>query len=431
MIIFWISAAAMTAIALLWIIPSLVRKPAQSTADQYEQNILIAREKLRELEESRDTGRIPLDDFESTRAELEQGLAFDISQLESAEPSDGDQGTAHAPGILLPLLITFLVPVLAGVLYLSIGTPAALFPSGVAGANQETAGSGQQAPNVDQMMAQLKDRLKANPDNARGWRILARSSMSLQRYDDAVSAFEQLNKLVPNDADILVQFADALAMQAGGSLGGRTTELLNRALEINPDQPQGLWLSGMAAERRGEFQIALNHWNRLMPMLSEDPQSKTELAGLIRDLLANAKNVGIELDSGNTGNRVHTTSSEPVATTATASIRVTVSLAPELASETVPDDTVFVFARATDGPSMPLAAAKKRVADLPFEVSLDDSSAMLPNTKLSSFENISIVARISKSGQPTAISGDLEGRLENLQVDASSDVKIVISKLVP
>jgi cytochrome c-type biogenesis protein CcmH len=428
-LLFAIIAAILAGLALLIIVPSLVRPPKRTVVDRHEQNVAIARQRLAELHAARTNGSVSEDDYAASRAELEQSLALDLAQLDrtkSRHPADDDLRSGPS-SVTLPILIAFAVPVVAGMLYLVVGEPGAL--SGTNPAQSSTATNDSQQPSVEIMIDQLKARLAENPDDVRGWSILARSSMQLQRYDEAAAAYERWNELEPGNATILVQYADALAMRSGGRLNGRPAELIDEALSIDPDQPQGLWLAGMAAERRGDFEQAMTHWTRLLPLVEQDPQSRSELMGLIEDLVQRASAQGVELqppgtaDSGTPPAR----GDQPTA----AALTVRVSLAPELRDQAEPDDTVFVFARAVEGPPMPLAAARKRVSELPFEVTLDDSGAMIPNMKLSSFERVNVVARVSKSGQPTAGSGDLEGAVEDVSTASNASLDIVIARKLP
>ncbi len=436
MLTFWLIAAVMSALVLLLLVPAMVKTPANRSVDQQSQDVEIARYRLAELDKARADGEISEDDYEASRTELEQALAQDLAQLERARERVHADGAAITPGaIALPVAIAFALPVAAGGLYLVVGEPGAI---GMSARLTAQVAAGEQANrSVDVMMDQLKVRLAENPDDARGWSILARSSMQLGRYDDAALAFERLDALTPNEPDILVQYADALAMKAGGVLAGKPTELLDKALRINPDQPQGLWLSGMAAARRGEFELAMRHWNRLLPQLDGDPQSRTELVNLMRDLVSEARAASValevpDLDAASAASGM-TATTEATAKNAAggAALTVRVSLSEQLSGATSPSDTVFVFARAVDGPPMPLAAARRRVADLPFEVTLDDSQSMVPSMKLSAFDRVNVVARVSKTGQPVASSGDLEGMQEDVPTNVGDALEVVISRRVP
>lgn len=432
MILFWLVAAALSALVLLFIVPPLIATPASGAVDQQAQNVAIARQRLAELDKAREDGALDEDGYQEGRRELEQALALDIAQLDRARAAGATarDGSPMA-ALVLPVVLAFAVPATAGAIYLLVGQPAAVGGVPVQGGEAGAGTPGQ--PSIDEMIDQLKERLAQNPGDARGWSILARTSMRLERYDDAVIAYERLNELTPGDADILVQYADALAMQSGGRLDGRVTELLGEALDLQPDHPQALWLAGMAAEARGEFATALAHWTRLLPQLGQEPETRARLEGMIADLERRAEAEGVALEAPPAASAITASSTdsrldEPASD---ANVTVKVSLAPELAASATPDDTVFVFARAEEGPPMPVAAARRRVGDLPFEVVLDDSRAMVPDIKLSSFERVDVIARVSRSGQPVAASGDLEGMVESVSTDAGAELELVIDRRVP
>jgi cytochrome c-type biogenesis protein CcmH len=421
MIEFWFVAMLLSAIALLWILPSLLVKPKPLDVDQHAQNIVIARQKLAQLNVAHSNGDFSDDEYKALQTELQLALALDIEQQQTA--LNANQARRSSVNTILPIIITFALPMATGALYFSIGSPLSLsgFSHPAVDAPSQDL---ERQPSVEEMMAQLKTRLKDNPDDVKGWTIFARSSMSLEQYDDAVTAYQRVNELQPNDPVILVQYADAIAMRAGGVLKGKPVQLLNQALALNPDQPQGLWLAGMAAERRGEFEAALKYWQHLMPLLDNDPQSATELQGLIDNLRINASNNGVELSAASTASNV------PAADTIPSKITVQVRLADELVGQANPQDVVFVFARAQSGPPMPLAAARYRVSDLPVTTVLDDQSAMMPSLKLSGFEKVDVLARVSKSGQPIASAGDLQGQELSISPTDNSTITIVINSVV-
>lgn len=425
MTVFWLLAALMAGIVLVLIIPPMFRTPKKSVVDQAQQNIAIARQQLEILEQSHQRGEVSDENYQESRAELEQSLALDLSQLERTrkrQPAN-DTGELSISTVITPIIIAFAVPVGAGAVYLMVGEPTAIDGS----RNTATAASGENGPQVsiEEMMVRLKDRLAQNPDDTRGWSVLARSSMQLGRYEDAVLAYARLNDLMPGNPDVLVQYADALAMNQGGTLAGRPRELLRDALGLDPYHPQALWLAGMAAERRGEYQIALNHWSTLLPRLEDQPDSRKELETMIANLIRTAESSGITLQPP-----TPPVDTQP-ASFGEAFLTIRVDISPDLAGDADPTDTVFVFARAPEGPPMPLAAARMRVSDLPFEIVLDDSSAMVPDLTLSSFETVDIVARVSRSGQPGAMSGDLEGNVDDVPTTEFAELDVLISRRIP
>jgi cytochrome c-type biogenesis protein CcmH len=246
-----------------------------------------------------------------------------------------------------------------------------------------------------------------------------------------------LHKLVGDQAEILVAYADALAMVQEGKLAGKPAELLRRALELQPNQPQGLWLAGMAEDQQGNYQDAINYWHRLEPLLNEDPESLQE----VRQLIARAEQRGglPAKTAEGTKDQIPSLSSASASDSATISVEsstakaitINVDLDPDLKEATAHDDSLFVFAQAVEGPPMPLAVVRKQVKDLPLVVTLDDSMAMMPAMSLSKFSEVKIGARISKTGNAMPQSGDLYGEVSPVAVDDKEPVQITIGERVP
>ena len=418
MIIFWIAAAVLVGLTLALLLPPLLRGGSSEALDRQSQNVEIARQRLADLKAAHDAGQIDFDTFDAERLELEQSLALDLE----ATGSDAAQPGAP-PSPVTPILLAFLLPVVAGALYLSYGTPTAVTIDVQDARSAQQARNPAEQPSVNEMMARLKQRLTENPDDAQGWQILARSSMALENFSDAADAYERLNELRPNDPNVLVGYADALAMMNGGVLIGKPDQLIQQALSVNPQNIQGLWLGGMASQQRGEFQAALDTWQRLLPMLSNDQESFRELQRLIRDLRAEAEQAGLVLE---------TSPVEPVQpAAASATIPVNVDLADALRDRVEANHPVFIFARAAEGPPMPLAAVRLSVSDLPAEVVLDDSQSMVPGMNLSSADTVLVAARVSISGQPTGASGDLQIVSDPISTAQSANINLRISQVVP
>ncbi len=237
------------------------------------------------------------------------------------------------------------------------------------------------------MLQALKLKLQQNPEDARGWYMLGRSLMAKQSYDEAVVAFQRTYDLTGDEPAILFSLADALTMQNGGNLLGTPEKLVQRGLKIAPRDPKGLWLGGLAAEQRKDFSTAHRYWTTLLPLISDDQASVRQVQALIA--------------------RLEQPDPDLVQTPGlTQTIELEVDIDPELKSRANADDTVFVYARATQGPPMPLAVKKLKLSDLPVTVVLGDSDAMIPSLKLSSFERITLGARVSRSGKLAAQPGD-------------------------
>ena len=282
--------------------------------------------------------------------------------------------------------------------------------------NPAAASIEQQIPDIDAMVAQLEEKLKTEPENPTGWFMLGRSYMVMKRFPDAATAFEEAHKQNPQDADTKLSLADALAMTNGGKMAGRPAQLVDEALALSPENPKALWLAGMAAREINMNQQAISYWQRLLPLLASDPKSSEEVKSLI-------------LQAGGTIPTSDPTSTASTPIADTDGVRALVSISAELLSNTSPDDLVFVYAKAVQGPPMPLAAARRQVRELPLDITLDDSMGMMPQLKMSDHTQWIVGARISKSGQPIAASGDLYA--ESGPVGPGDRVELLINQIVP
>jgi cytochrome c-type biogenesis protein CcmH len=414
MIVFWIFAALMLAAALLLLVPALLGRKQVRDLDRDQQNVIIARERMKELEGEYGRGILSEVDYEQAKRELEQALLHDVEG--TVEPVTTSPATA-ARGTLLWVVLG--VPLAAVLLYLQLGTPSAFQPQSTA-APQGHAGGDTTAATMEQLVAGLAAKLQEEPENAEGWFMLGRSYMSMGRYSEAANAFKRVHELVGDDPTVMLRYADALAMAQGGQIAGEPFELIKRALLLKPDDTTGLWLAGLGYEEQGQYEQAVQHWRKLETMMQDDPAALNE----VRTLIARA-----EQKLGRTVT-VETAPAKPVAASSVG-LKVTVSLDAALQDKVSAEDTVFIFARAMEGPPMPLAAVRKQVRDLPLTVTLDDSMAMMPQMKLSNFNEVRIGARISKSGAPGAKSGDLQGEITSVKTENKETIQVRIDQVVP
>lgn len=327
----------------------------------------------------------------------------------SAGGAPTDATAAERPSKrLLGSLATLLFVVVAGG-YAWLGSPRSL-----ALAPGETAAAGGKAgePTPEAVAAVIESlvaRLKERPSDAAAWGLLARSYVAIGRHADAVGAFQKALELRQYDADLLVDYADAIAVNNGRNLDGEPARLVERALAVDPNHVKALVLSGLVAFNRQDYAGALQSWDKAAPAIPPD----SPLAAQLRSGIAQARQLAGAGSAGDAANRVSGT----------------VTLAPALAARTAPEDTVFVFARAAQGSRMPLAVLRKQVRDLPIEFVLDDSLAMSPAAKLSAAPRLVVGARISKSGTALPQPGDLQGTVGPVDVGAAG-LKIEIGEVV-
>jgi cytochrome c-type biogenesis protein CcmH len=385
---FALVAIALAGTAVLFLVVPLLRPGRAAAQSQRGANISIFRDQAGELERDLRSGALGATQFTQARAELEQRL---LDELQSAaQPAAAELRSARRAAWTVAIAL----PVCAALLYLYLGNPGALTAPkhGAPDASSIT------AEQFRDMTEKLASRLEKQPNDAVGWMMLGRAYKALERYSDAVSALKQAEKLEPRNPDILVEYAEALALERGRTLEGEPTRLLERALQIAPDNEKALTLAGAAAFGRNDYANAVRYWQRLVAKLPADSE------------LAHALSAGIaEAKARATGKTAATPKAAQREGDASKAVRGTVRLSPALATQVSPGDTLFVFARAAEGPKMPLAVLKRQVKDLPLAFELNDSMAMTPGRGLSSFPRVVIGARISKSGSPLPKAGDLQG----------------------
>jgi cytochrome c-type biogenesis protein CcmH len=407
---FLIGAVLLTATAMAFVLTPLLRREGGDTSqvERAELNLAVLRDQLRELDADLAAGEIQPLAYESARHELERRVAEEVQPQAAPGSQRGDRRrTAIAVGIALPML--------AVALYMLMGTPAALDPQqAVANKNTHEVTPEQ----IEGMVTALAQRLKNQPDDVDGWSMLARSYNALGRYAQASDAFEHLVKLIPNDAGLYADYADTLAMAMNRSLQGEPEKLIDRALAIDPKNIKALALGGSAAFERRDYAAAIERWQRILPLVAPDSDIARSTTGSIGE----AQSL---MGQGTRTAQREEQKSAPAASGPT--LEGIVDIDPAMRAQAADTDTIFIFARAAQGPRFPLAVLRKQVKDLPVKFTLDDSMGMMPNVKLSDFPMVVVGARVSKTGSATPAPGDLEGVIDPVAPGAK-DLKIRISK---
>lgn len=383
---FLIVIACLVVGAWLFLLPPLWRRGDAGGMNRMALIRRLYRDKAEELDADLGAGQVDATQYQVARAELERDLARELATLAEA-PASVNAGGRRWPAGLLALGL----PLGAALLYWQIGNPDSLRqPATVPMSGTHPLGRAE----VEAMIAQLATRLAGQPDDFAGWAMLGRSYTALGRYNDAAMAYAKAVALNERDATVLLEYADILGMLRGKDLRGRPSDLIRRALEIDPNHPKALALAGTAAYNERQYVQAADYWERLLRLLQPGSESARGVAGSIAEAKALASGKPVE----------------PMPEVS-ASLTGTVTLSPALAARATPDDTLFVYARAVDGPPMPVAVLKRRARDLPLRFELDDSLAMAAGRPLSSFARVMVGARLSRSGQALPASGDLEGQL--------------------
>lgn len=373
MIDFWLPAGLLllTALAFL-LIPVLRTRKLQAEEDRTALNVTLYQERLQELEAQRQAGVLDEAQLEAGRAEAARELLAD---------TEGVQRRRSTLGGAVPLVCALLVPVLGVVMYLHWGALDQL--------EQARELASRQPQSIEEMTARLEQSVREQPQSAEAWYFLGRTYMAQERAADAAKAFEQAVKIAGRAPELLGQWAQALYFAGDKQWNEQLQALTDEALQADPQEVTSLGLLGIAAYESQRFADAVMYWERLVAVLPEQDPSRQAIASGIeraRQQIADGEQSGATVTAEAKAQQV---------------LDVRVSLAPEVQAQVQPDDAVFIFARALSGPPMPLAVKRLKVSDLPVQVSLSDVDAMMPELKLSLFEQVQLVARVSREGNAT------------------------------
>lgn len=382
-----------------WMTRPLWRAKVDGGQRRRAANVAAYRQRLRELDADAAAGLVDAETLSGLRAELDARLLLDAGAAEVSAPSASRSRPLSA---------------LLGMIVLAVAV-GGYFYAGSWKLQQQIAANpqGGQAPgSVDEMVAKLATRLEQQPEDAQGWAMLGRSYFALARYAESAKAYGKANALTASrEPVLLVNEGEALALARDHDLAGTPRALFDAALALDPQHAKALWYGGLAAEQAGDEALARSRWTEL---------AKQELPENVRAALV--ERLGV------------TVAQTPSAPTEAASpvLRLAVKLSPALAAQVPADATLFVFAKAAIGPPMPLAVYRGLASELPREVRLDDSMAMTPALKLSSFDNWIVTARLSRAGQAQAVSGDVQGSLTVARKDlGESALELVLDQVVP
>ena len=380
-------------------------------------NLDILRDQVTEMDVDLSNGLLTQELYDQGKNEIKARL---VNEVKTTEQSILQPSSSRSLAIVLAVLL----PLFAFPLYLYLGNYNAALPL-----NEKVVADSSGIIHSEQGLRALESQLKNRPEDPNGWFMLASSYIAKEQYKEAADVYEKLVKLVPDDAQVWANYADVYAMANGKSLlGERVAEYLKKALELDANNITALALSGTASMQSGDYASAIIFWQKLVSkmdpesfgtqrfkanilrasqLLAAQPGGKEKLAQLLADMSKDAE-----------------------ASNALTSVTGMVALSPELAKKAAPTDTVFILARAAQGPKMPLAVFRKQVKDLPLKFTLDDTMAMQPQLKLSGFDQVVVVARVSKSGTPMAQPGDMQG-LSGPIKPGSKGLKILIDSVVP
>ncbi|MFT5449314.1 MAG: cytochrome c-type biogenesis protein CcmH [Gammaproteobacteria bacterium] len=420
MMLFWLAGAAMIAAALAFVVPPLIRPADTRSPSRDQANVSIYHDRMRELDLLEEAGTLDTDQATQAREELDRELLTQTGESSTPSPPLSPPLSPTARPVLA-IILAVLLPVFAIGIYLQVGTPHLLL-EGEQAAAAERASPNVEQPSVDTMVGQLEERLRAQPDDARGWLMLGRSYAVMNRHEQARDALVNAIRLAPDDPETMVTYADTLTRLNGGTLDGEAINLVNRALAAEGNNPRALWLAGIHALNQGIPSQARGYWQKLLDVGQLDPASHAQVS----EAMASVRSA-VEREQ-TADNKPPTDADTPVA--GAAELRINVALSPELQSSISGKETVFVFARANTGPPMPLAVERLTANQLPITVVLNDSKSMAPELMLSRFETVVVTARISRAGTPRAAPGDMQGISTELDTRSGETVDLMIDQVV-
>ncbi|MCP5201009.1 MAG: c-type cytochrome biogenesis protein CcmI [Gammaproteobacteria bacterium] len=390
-----LAAVALVA-ALLALLPAW--RSREESADEGRADNL---RRLDELEADIAAGDVDQASAALVRAELERA----VLSATSATPGPQRRGNRALLGVIVVAVLAGSIP-----LYQHLGTPRlaefAITHPGADVAEPRNA--------VELLLDEVRARTVAVPDDVEAWTVLGRTTLSLGQFDEALAAAEHAHALAPDDVGGMLLLIDALAMRDGGRFGTRARELIGRVRELEPGNVTALVLEGIAFEQDGASAQALAAWRQALAALPPAAPFRHELEMMI---------------AGVGGAPATQPAAAPGPSVARA-LDVEVRLAPGLGTDLPPDTPVFVLARAPQGPPAPLAVTRLRLAELPAQVRLDDSMAMVPGHNLSAHETVEVLARVSRSGAPQASPGDLEGSVTATTTGENGALDVVIDRVV-
>lgn len=414
--LFWVAAATCVAVALAFILPPLLRrKEIAAKAARRDINIAVYRDQMKEMEADRANGMISEEQFQTGKVELETRLAEDALAKE-------DRNMAPVASRRLGFTLAGVLPVAAFGLYFLLGNPMSLVAIAEAQENPAAAAAAKGEHDIMKMIQKVEEKTKTDPNNLEAWVMLGKTYAAVGHWPEALHAYEKAMKLKADMPAVMTGYAEALAISNDRVLKGKPIELILQALEKDPDDMKGLELAGIYNFQEKNFGQAAYYMKHLYKLLPPESPYAQDILEAQKEATRLSRNATTGLD--NLAD-VDAAKAEPAAAGAT--LHGVVDIAPALKAKVSAGDVVFLFARSAGG-GAPVAAIRSTADKFPLEFELSDAMAMNPDNKLSNFKEVTLTARVSKSGQPMGAAGDLEGSIANVKV-GSKGIKLVIDKI--
>ena len=393
---FVISALLLLILVLVLLLRPLFFPAKESATSRRQMNAAIYREELDKLEADRVAGTVDSHNYEQTHAEMRQRLFQDTDEADDLAVLGSPKKTIIG--------ICLFVAILSAGFYFYLGDAAQIA--------QKSTEKPMTQESVEKMVEEFAAKMDKEPDNLKGWAMLARSYRILGRNAEAANAYARAGAFVDSDPQLLADYADVLAANANGNFAGKPQQLINKALVQDPNNLLALWLSGTAAFNAQNYKAAVQSWEKLAKQLPAESDEARAIAASI----AEARSKGGLAPAG-----------APVISNQGVSGQV--EIAPELKSKIKAGDVLMVIAR-KPGERMPVAVLKTPVTAFPINFVLNDALAMSPNALISQMPEVSVEVRISKTGMAMPEAGDLISLSQTIKV-GTTNARLIIEQIRP
>lgn len=398
---FWLTAAVLIVLALAFVVAPLFlhRSGRRAEMDLRNQNLLAYRSRMAELDREFEAGALDEESYQQLREELAGSMLDDVPDAERGVIDSPDRARGGKSAIVIAIASLAVIPAAAVYLY---GQWGAMDDVEQFRAMQEMmAADGDRLGQMQELTAQLRERLEDNPENTEGWAMLGRSYMRIEQYEDAAWAFERLAESIEDDQNGKA-VAWGLSAQAAfflseGALNPEVSNAIEKARSLNPDEVNSLGLLGIHAFSQQNFEEAIRYWERIVSVAPNHPQ----IASIRQGIEQAYQRLGREMPQ------------EQPSEVSGAGVTVRVEIDEAFQGEIPDDTTLFVLARRANvqgGP--PLAVARLSAGQLPMEIRLDDRFNMSANAKLSEADEVRLQARLSRSGNARPQAGDWQGEVD-------------------
>ena len=411
MTLFLLSASSLLLISIIVIIRTLMNKNNEKI-NSNQNSIDIYNQKLKEINFDIENHLITKSEANNAIEELEYSLIKDNKNTNILDSKLYFSNLESKKTISIILLLV--IPVFVISVYSFIGTPNSIEKLVLVSDLKNTKSDSEKLVSVEQMLKRVERRLLDDPNNSDDWLMLANSYVVLKRYPEAIRALENLYRLKGDDPSLLFRYADVLAMANSGIFAGKPSELIKKALQLDPQNTMGLWLAGLVAYEEGEVKKAINYWENVLPKLEIGSEEEKNIRKYIEFAKEN-NNISIQNNDSITQEKIEY------------SLKLSIELSPNFTNINK-NKAVFIYAKPINSPNnMPIIVLRKTVADLPLLVEMNDSMSMLPSNKLSDYKSVQVLARISNSGNAKSEKGDLIGIVESMSTTSKNITKLIIN----